>query len=55
VQDIFPGGRKWLLYEFFPAAIGKPAKQYISTPHNEYVNSFIIMDNPIGNTTQDCG
>jgi hypothetical protein len=26
VQDIFPGGRKGLLSEFFPAAIGKPAK-----------------------------
>ena len=26
VQDIFPCGRKWLLYEFFPATIGKPAK-----------------------------
>jgi hypothetical protein len=27
VQNIFPRGRKRLLYEFFPSAIGKPAKQ----------------------------
>jgi hypothetical protein len=27
LYDIFPGWRKWLLYEFFPAAICKPAKQ----------------------------
>jgi hypothetical protein len=26
LYDIFPCWRKWLLYEFFPAAIGKPAK-----------------------------
>ena len=55
LYDIFPVGRKWLLYDFFPATIGKPAKQYKSTSHNEYVNTFIIVDNPIGNTTKNCG